>query len=453
MKEQTKHITVLGAGESGNGAAMLAQQLGYEVWVSDGGAIKPKYKEELKTLGISYEENGHSNDKILGADLVIKSPGIPEKAPIMKALRVENIEVISEIEFAFQHKNKNSKIIAITGSNGKTTTASMIYHLMKDSGADVALAGNIGYSFARQLVVAPKEWYVLEISSFQLDDIKSFQPDIAVLLNVTPDHLDRYDYDFQKYLASKFRITAYQKPNDILVLNADDPATNSWLQQHSIIAKPIYYTMNEEKELGPEGAQYNNETLKMNVADQHFELPISELTVRGKHNYGNSMAAGISAMAAGLRSDSLRAAFSTFKGLDHRLEFAGSVRGVDFINDSKGTNLNSVWYALESMTKPTVLILGGQDKGNDYNEIRELVNEKVKAIVCLGTDNEAIKAAFRSAGKEILETRSAKDAVLASYSLATKGDVVLLSPGCASFDIFENFEDRGRQFKKAVLEL
>jgi UDP-N-acetylmuramoylalanine--D-glutamate ligase len=446
-----KRIVVLGAGESGNGAAILAKQKGYDVFVSDFGAIKEQYKEELIAAQIAFEEQGHTEEKILQADIIIKSPGIPEKAGIIKKIRANNIELISEIEWAYRFKGE-SKIIAITGSNGKSTTTSLIYHILKDNGMDVSMVGNIGYSFAKQIAEKPCAWYVAEISSFQLDDITSFRPDIALILNITPDHLDRYEYKFENYVASKFRIAAYQTEEDVLIINQDDEAIKNFVSQNHIKPSIIYITMSEHNS-STDGAFMNGDELHINWEGDNMGISIHDLTIKGKHNQFNSMAAGISARAAGIRKDKIRESFETFNSLEHRLEYVATVRGVEFINDSKGTNLNSVWFALESMKKPVVLILGGQDKGNDYSELMELVKEKVKAIVCMGVDNTPIHKAFDGVVAHIIDTQSAKDAVNASYALADNGDVVLLSPGCASFDLFKNYEDRGTQFKQAVKSL
>lgn len=447
-----KQVVILGAGESGNGAALLAQKQGYEVWVSDFGTIKEGYKNELKQWGIAFEEGGHDMDKVLSADIIIKSPGIPEKAPVVKAIRAKGIELISEIEWGFRYKG-DSKIIAITGSNGKSTTTSLTYHILKESGLDVAMVGNIGYSFARQVAEDPKPWYVAEISSFQLDDIVTFKPDIAMILNITPDHLDRYNYEFDNYVAAKFRITENQDKEDIVILNRDDEASRKYLEQNTINPRIIYITMSDAHNNSGDGGYMQNEDMHIKWEGDDMKVSIHDMTLDGKHNQFNSMAAGISARAAGIRKEKIRDCFETFEGLEHRLEFVATVRGVDFINDSKGTNLNSVWFALESMKKSVVLILGGQDKGNDYNEIMELVEDKVKAIVCMGLDNTKIHAAFEGKVAHIADTQSAADAVNAAYAFADKGDVVLLSPGCASFDLFKNYEDRGRQFKEAVKSL
>lgn len=450
--EDVRNIVILGAGESGNGAALLAQQQGYDVFVSDYGKIKETYKEELEKHGIVYEENGHGEERILNADLVIKSPGIPSTVPIIKKLNAKGVQIISEIEFGYQFKGE-SKIIAITGSNGKTTTTSMVYHLMKCGGKDVSMVGNIGFSFSRQLFLRPTEWYVIEVSSFQLDDIVDFRPDVAVLTNITPDHLDRYDYQFENYAKAKFLICKNQRADDLFIINRDDKGIKDFLNNQTIKPRIINITMEENKLNNQDGATIKDQDVHMRLNNDFLGLPIIDVSIRGKHNLYNTMAAGISAMAAGMRSASLKDCFSSFEGLEHRIEYVASVRGVDFINDSKATNLNSVWYALESMERPTILILGGQDKGNDYSEIIELVQEKVKAIVCMGSDNAKIIAAFDGKVPMIADTSSAKEAVAASFALAEKGDVVLLSPGCASFDLFQNYEDRGRQFKQAVKEL
>lgn len=452
MQTSYSSIVVLGAGESGNGAAILAKRKGIAIFVSDNGKIKEQYRKELEEEGIAFEEGGHDTERIMAADLIVKSPGIPEKAPLIKALRAAGKEIISEIEFGYWYKD-NGKIIAITGSNGKSTTTSLLYHLLKDAGTNVSMVGNIGISFAKQVALSPTDWYVMEISSFQLDDIKTFRPEIAILLNITPDHLDRYEYQFERYIASKFRIAMNQKEEDLFIVNADDLAINTYLDQHLLKPKIIPITMSEHNLNQEDGAFMKDEELHLKYQGDDMNLSIHDLALKGRHNQYNSMAAGISARAAGIRKEKIRESFSTFEGLEHRLEFVATIRGVDFINDSKGTNLNSVWFALESMKQPVVLILGGQDKGNDYNEIMDLVQEKVRAIVCMGVDNTPIHKAFENVIKNIVDTGSAVDAVKAAYALAEKGDVVLLSPGCASFDLFKNYEDRGTQFKQAVREL
>lgn len=451
MTKQTKRLVVLGAAESGVGAAVLGVQQGWDVFVSDYGQIKDQFKKELSENNIPFEEGGHTMDKVLNAGCIVKSPGIGEKTPVMKQVRSAGIEVCSEIEFGYRYKGAG-KIIAITGSNGKSTTTTLTYEILKHAGYDVALVGNIGYSFAKQIAEKPCEWYVMEVSSFQLDDIHSFQPDVAVLLNITPDHLDRYDYKFENYIASKFRITENQDKNDYFVVNQDDPVIKEYLTNHSIHATTIFFTMSENYP-GREGGIISNDELHIQYGGDDLDMSIHDLALKGKHNQYNSMAAGISARIAGVRKAKIRESFESFNGLEHRLEHVAIVRGVEFINDSKATNVNSVWFALESMTKPTILILGGQDKGNDYNEIMELVKEKVKAIVCLGVDNKPIVDTFKDVVESILETESAAGAVEAAYSLAEKGDAVLLAPGCASFDRFKNYEDRGKQFKDAVKNL
>lgn len=447
-----QNIVILGAGESGNGAALLAKSKGYKVFVSDYGTISEKYKNELNQYRIDFEENVHDWEKISTADLVIKSPGIPNSAPIIQKIRNSNIKIISEIEWAYYFKG-DSKIIAITGSNGKTTTTSLTYHIMKCGGADVSAVGNIGKSFARQIFDNPTQWYVVEISSFQLDDIYQFKPDVAVILNITPDHLDRYEYKFENYARSKLRIAENQDDNDYLIINFDDAATIEYLNKTNIKSRIINITMEDNKLNNMDGASIKDQDVTMRLNNDFLGLPIIDVSIKGKHNLYNTMAAGISAMAADMRSSTLKDCFSSFEGIEHRIEYVATVRGVDFINDSKATNLNSVWYALESMDKPTILILGGQDKGNDYNEIMDLVKEKVKAIICLGKDNSKLIATFESEVDIIADTSSAKEAVAAAFALAEKGDAVLLSPGCASFDLFQNYEDRGRQFKQAVKEL
>ena len=446
-----KRLVVLGSGESGIGAALLGKQQGWDVFVSDGGAIKNSFKEALHHAGVPFEEGKHTDAHILDATCIVKSPGIPEKAPVMKMVRAAGIEVCSEIEFGYRYKG-DSKIIAITGSNGKSTTTKLTYHLLKDAGCDVSMVGNIGYSFAKQIAEQPTKWYVMEVSSFQLDDIHRFKPDIAILLNITPDHLDRYNYEFDNYIAAKFRITENQDANDYFILNQDDPVIKQYLTNHSIQAKTIFFTMSEQQ-LPGDGGIIKGEDMEIRFGGEDLNMSIHDLSIQGKHNQYNSMAAGISARIAGIRREKIRESFTTFEGLEHRLEFVATVRGVEFINDSKATNVNSVWFALESMKNPVVLILGGQDKGNDYNELMELVQEKVKGIVCMGLDNQPIHDAFKGVVQAIVDTKSAEEAVAAAYALAEKGDTVLLSPACASFDLFKNYEDRGRQFKDAVRAL
>ena len=444
-------MVILGAAESGVGAALLGQQQGWDVFVSDGGSIKENFKEVLLQQGIEFEEGKHTSEEILNAECIVKSPGISDKMAIMKQVRDAGIEVCSEIEFGFRYKG-DSKIIAITGSNGKSTTTKLTYHILKQADYDVAMVGNIGYSFARQIAEQPCKWYVMEVSSFQLDDIHQFRPDIAVLLNITSDHLDRYDYKFENYVASKFRITENQNAADHFVVNRDDKAIQQYLATHSIHANKIYFTMDENNK-DKEGGHISDSRLFIQYDGETLDMSIHDLAIKGKHNQYNTMAAGISGRVAGIRKEKIRESFIGFEGLEHRLEYVATVRGVEFINDSKATNVNSVWYALESMTKPVILILGGQDKGNDYTEILELVKEKVKAIVCMGLDNRPIHDFFDDVTDTIIDTKNAIDAVNAAYALAENGDVVLLAPACASFDVFENFEDRGEQFKDAVRNL
>jgi UDP-N-acetylmuramoylalanine--D-glutamate ligase len=446
-----QRLVILGAAESGVGAALLGKQQGWDVFVSDGGAIKEQFREVLRKNGIAYEEGRHTMDNILNATCVVKSPGISDKVAVVKEIRNAGIEVCSEIEFGYRYKG-DSKIIAITGSNGKSTTTKLTYHILKEADYDVAMVGNIGYSFARQIAEKPCSWYVMEISSFQLDDIHEFRPDVAVLLNITPDHLDRYDYKFENYIASKFRITHNQKSTDYFVVNHDDKVITNYLSTHSIHAQTIFFTMNDNN-TGNEGGYISDDHLHVLFNGDNLDMSIHDLAIKGKHNQYNSMAAGISARIAGVRKEKIRESFLGFEGLEHRLEYIATIRGVEYINDSKATNVNSVWYALESMKKPVILILGGQDKGNDYGEIMSLVKEKVKAIVCLGVDNTPIHDAFDAVVPMVIDTNSAQDAVNASYSVSEPGDVVLLAPACASFDLFKNYEDRGRQFKEAVRNL
>lgn len=444
-------LVVLGAGESGAGAALLGKQQGWEVFVSDGGKIRADYRSMLEEAEIPFEEGSHDLDRILKADCLVKSPGIPDKVPVMKAVREAGIEVCSEIEFGFRYKGE-SRVIAITGSNGKSTTTSLIYHIYKSDGRDVSLVGNIGRSFALQIYQQPTEWYVMEVSSFQLDDTHLFKPFISILLNITPDHLDRYNYQFENYVASKFRIAAQQDEQDYFILNADDPVITSYLKDHNLPVQQIFFSMNELTQ-STTGAFTREEEIYFRFEGEESRVSIHDLALKGKHNQYNSMAAGITARVGDIRKVKIRESLASFTGLDHRMEYVASVRGVSFINDSKGTNMNSVWYALESMKQPTILILGGQDKGNDYNEILDLVKEKVKAIVCMGLNNAPIHAALEGEVPVMVDVRSAEEAVSVAYKLAVPGDAVLLSPGCASFDLFKNYEDRGDQFKNAVLAL
>ena len=445
----SKRFVILGAGESGIGAAILASRKGYDVFVSDGGIIKENYKTELQEHGIAFESGQHTEEKILNAQEIMKSPGIPEKNEIVKKIRKKGIPVISEIELAYRFKGK-SKIIGITGSNGKTTTTALMYHICKQGNLDCAMVGNIGYSFARQVAEEPKEWYVAEISSFQLDDIETFRPDIAILTNITEDHLDRYEYKFENYINSKFRITLNQTGDDYFIYCEDDPVTMQYIHQYTIHSNPLPFTMNREL---LRGAFIREGQMNITKGEEKMQMSIYDFALKGKHNQYNTMAAGIAAFTIGIRKEKIREAIQSFEALEHRMEHVNTIRGVEFINDSKATNVNSTWYALESMDKPTILILGGIDKGNDYSLIRDLVKEKVKAIVCLGTDNRKIHEAFKNDVALMVNTSSADEAVKAAFHFANKGDVVLLSPACASFDLFKNYEDRGEQFKKAVRDL
>lgn len=442
-------MVILGAGESGVGAAILAHQKGYDTFVSDGGAIADRYRQELESYGIPFESGQHSIQRILDADEVMKSPGIPEKNELVKQIRQKGIPVISEIELAYRHMG-DAKVIAITGSNGKTTTTSLIHHICTVGGMDAALVGNIGFSFAKQVALDPKPWYVAEISSFQLDDIDTFRPYIAVLTNITEDHLDRYDYKFENYIKSKFNITRNQTSEDYFVYNEDDPVTMQNLEKFNIKSNPLPITMNRELN---RGAFFKNALMTMAIDEERMQMSVFDFAIKGKHNIYNGMAAGITAVKLNIRKEKVREAMGNFQNSPHRMEHAGLVRGVEFINDSKATNVNSTWFALESMDKPVVLILGGVDKGNDYSILQDLVKAKVKAIVCMGKDNSKIKDAFDKTVPLMVEADSADEAVELSFRIAEKGEVVLLSPACASFDLFKNYEDRGDQFKNAVKKL
>lgn len=445
----SSNIIILGGGESGVGAAVLAKQKGHPVFLSDGGKLKDIYKAELNANGIEFEEGGHSVERILAADEVVKSPGIPEKNEMVKAIRAKGIPVISEIEFAYRYKG-DSTIVAITGSNGKSTTTALMYHICKTAELDCAMVGNIGYSFARQVAEDPKPLYIIEVSSFQLDDIKTFRPNVSILLNITEDHLDRYDYKFENYINSKFRIIENQTMDDYFIYCLDDETIMQKFPLLTIHTNPLPFSMKQEVK---KGGYIKGDQMMLRIQEERVSMSIYDFALKGKHNNYNTMAAGIAASTIGIRKEKIRDAVKNFHSLEHRMEFIAMVRGVEFINDSKATNVNSTWYALESMNKPTVLILGGVDKGNDYSLITDLVKEKVKAIVCMGTDNSKIIAAFKDIVPMIIETDSAKKAVNAAFRAATKDDVVLLSPACASFDLFKNYEDRGTQFKEAVKEL
>ena len=446
MEEKIK-IVILGAGESGTGAAILAQKQGMDVFVTDMGNIKPEYKDLMDRYQIPWEEGKHTEEIVLAANEVIKSPGIPDEAPIVKKIKERGIPVISEIEFAGRYTD--AKMVCITGSNGKTTTTSLIYHIFKQAGMNVGLAGNIGRSLALQVALENHEYYVIELSSFQLDNMYKFRAHIAVLMNITPDHLDRYGNDMQNYVDAKFRIIQNQTEEDAFVFWNDDPIIRRELEKYGIQARLCPFAEAKEKGL----VAYTEEEKVCFTQPTSFNMEQEELALTGVHNLYNSMAAGISANLAGIRKEDIRQALGTFKGVEHRLEHVCRVRGVDYINDSKATNVNSCWYALQSMTSPTVLILGGKDKGNDYSEIRELAREKCKAFIYMGLHNEKLHESFDSLGLPIADVQSMKDAVEAAYRMAEPGDTVLLSPCCASFDLFTSYEDRGRQFKKCVREL
>jgi len=441
-------VVILGAGESGIGSAILAQKQGFDVFVSDNGFIKEKYKSVLQQKGLAWEEKSHTEEKLLAADLVIKSPGIPEKADILKKIRSKNIPVVSEIEFAGRYTR--ARKICITGSNGKTTTTLLIYHMLQKAGLHVGLAGNVGKSFAWQVAEEDYDFFVIELSSFQLDDMFEFKAEVAVLMNITPDHLDRYNYQMQNYVNSKFRIAQNQTPNDYFIYCADDPIILEELKIRNLQAQCIPFSLSPAT---GEGAGITDNTLIINLNKKQFSMSILDLALQGKHNAYNSMAAGISGMVLEIRNDRIRESLTDFQGVEHRLERFLKVHGIEFINDSKATNVNSTWYALESMTHPVVWIAGGIDKGNDYSMLLDLVRDKVKAIVCLGVDNSKIHKAFGGIIKNIVDTSSMVEAVKSAYYLARNGDIVLLSPACASFDLFENYEDRGQQFKVEVRNL
>jgi UDP-N-acetylmuramoylalanine--D-glutamate ligase len=443
-----KRLAILGGGVSGVGAAILGKQKGFEVFVSDKGEISKKYIEALLNNAIEFEEKQHTESKILNADIVVKSPGIADTVPLVIKLKDKCIQVISEIEFA--SKYTDATIVGITGSNGKTTTTLLLHHILKGAGLNVGVAGNIGDSFAQQVANEKYDNYVLELSSFQLDGVKGFNSHIAILTNITPDHLDRYEYDFEKYIASKFRVTENQKETDYLIYDADDEAISNWLKKNNTRAKLVPFSLQKELEYG---AFLKNNIITININKETLTMPISTLTVKGKHNVKNAMAATMAAQLLRVRKESIKESLSSFEGAEHRLENVAKIYGVEYINDSKATNVNATFYALECMDKQTVWIVGGVDKGNDYNDLLPLVREKVKAIVCLGLDNDKIKNIFGNVVDIVVETAGAEEAVKVARKLSEKGDAVLLSPACASFDLFENYEDRGRQFKTAVRSL
>ena len=443
-----ERLVVLGGGESGVGTAILGKKKGYDVFVSDFGKIKHTYKEVLSLHKIKFEDEQHTEDLILNADVVMKSPGIPDKAPIVKKLIEKGIPILSEIEFTNQFTD--AVTVGITGSNGKTTTTMLTYHLLKQGGLNVGLAGNIGKSFAWQVAEGKYDTYVLELSSFQLDGINTYKPHIAIITNISPDHLDRYEYKYENYIASKFRITMNQTEDDFLIYDADDEAINNWLKTNTTKAKLIPFSISQKLEFG---AYLENDIIIFNITNEIFNMPTTQLSLEGKHNVKNAMAAATVAQLLKIRKETIRESMSDFQGVEHRLEKVLKINNVQYVNDSKATNVNATFFALDSMTTPTVWIVGGVDKGNDYEELLPLVNEKVKAIVCLGVDNAKIIDTFAGIVDELVEANTMNDAVKLAYRMAEKGDTVLLSPACASFDLFENYEDRGRQFKQAVQNL
>ncbi|MDF1570788.1 MAG: UDP-N-acetylmuramoyl-L-alanine--D-glutamate ligase [Bacteroidales bacterium] len=447
--EKRKRIVILGAGESGTGSAILAKQEGLDVFVSDSGKINPKYKEMLNDYQVLYEGNGHTERLILNADEIIKSPGIPESAPIMRSIRKKGIHVISEIEFAARFTN--AKKICVTGSNGKTTTTSLIHHMLRKAGLNIGIAGNVGRSFALQVATEVYDYYVLELSSFQLDGMFEFKADIAILLNITADHMDRYDYNIQNYVDSKFRITQNLTEEDYFVFCSDDEITIKELEK--IVSRAVRLPYAYEKKEEDVAWVDRKEQMHIEFEDVDFSMSVHELALKGRHNTYNSMAAGIAGNVLKIRNDIIREALMDFQGIEHRLEQLNKVHGINFINDSKATNVNSTWYALESIKGDIIWIAGGVDKGNNYAELSELVRKKVKALICLGKDNSRLLEAFSDKVDTIVESKTMTEAVKSAYYLSSKDDTVLLSPACASFDLFESYEDRGRKFKEAVREL
>lgn len=447
MKEKAKYIVILGAGESGVGAALLAKSKGFDVFVSDAGKIKDKHKQELNDNHIEWEENGHTESKILSADEVIKSPGIPNSIQLIQKIRNHGLIPISEVEFAARYTD--SKLIAITGSNGKTTVTHLIHHVLNHAGLSVEMAGNVGVSLARRIYEGKADYYVIELSSFQLEDMYEFKADIAILLNITPDHLDRYNDSIERYGEAKMRIIQNQTETDCFIYNADDKEIKKQLKKIKVKAKSYPFSL---KDKNVEGGFFDKEENTITIKNK-LTMSIHDLALKGMHNVQNSLASGIVGKLAEIRKESIRESLSDFTNVEHRLEFVAKVNGIEFINDSKATNINATWYALESMENPTVWIVGGVDKGNDYDELTELVKEKVKAIICLGKDNAKIIEAFSGIVENIVEASSASEAVGYGYQLAKKDETVLLSPACASFDLFENYEDRGHQFKAAVRAL
>ncbi len=448
VNRKLKQLVILGAGESGVGTAILGKQKGYNVFVSDKGTIAEKYKKVLLNNDISFEEGNHSESKIFEADLVMKSPGIPDKIQLIKELKQKGIPVISEIEFASKYTNK--VIVGITGSNGKTTTTMLVNHILKKTGLNVTMGGNIGESFAQQVAEEKSDIYVLELSSFQLDGIETFAPHIAIITNITPDHLDRYDYKFENYINSKFRITENQTEDDFLIYDYDDAVISNWLKNNKVKATLLPFSIERELE---KGVYLKDEQIIMNYKTEQKIMGISTLALKGKHNTKNAMAAAMTGSLLKVRKETIRESLEDFEGAEHRLENVLKINGVQYINDSKATNVNATFYALDCMQSPTVWIVGGVDKGNDYLDLMPLVREKVKAIICLGVDNLKIVNTFYNVVDLIVETAGAEEAVKVAYKIAEKGDIVLLSPACASFDLFENYEDRGNKFKQAVRDL
>lgn len=438
----------MGSGESGTGTAILANKLGMDVFVSDLGTIKDAYINEIKELNIDWEQGKHSVARILDSDVIVKSPGIPNTASIVKEALSKNIPVISEMEFAQPHSK--AKVIGVTGTNGKTTTTTLIHHLLESNGMSVNMAGNIGLSYARQVADLDPDYFVLELSSFQLDDCKTFKVDIAILLNISPDHLDRYDNSLAKYAASKFKITQNQTASDVFIYCLDDKTIQKYWPKDSIKSTLIPFSLSEEVQTG---AWLKNESIELNIKNKTQHIPMKNITIKGKHNTHNSMAAGVVASLLDLKNDQIKESFLSFSTIEHRLEFVGKIQGVKYINDSKATNVNSAWYALESMTTDTIWIAGGVDKGNDYTDLKPLVREKVRMIICLGLDNTKIHEAFQEDVEMIINVGTAQEAVHVANRMTKNGENVLLSPACASFDLFDDFQDRGRQFKRAVLNL
>ena len=442
-------LVVLGGGESGVGTAILGKEQGYEVFLSDFGSLADKYKAELDHHQILWEEHTHTEEKILDADVVMKSPGIPDKVAIVKAIRAKGIQVVSEIEFASWFDQAIT--IGITGSNGKTTTTMLTHHVLQYGGCNVGIGGNIGKSYAAQVAHPTVDSYVLELSSFQLDDIEKYRPHIAVITNISPDHLDRYDYKYENYIASKFRITMNQTEEDYLIYDADDEASNNWLNNNKTRAQLIPFSIT--KKIEGQGAYLEDNNIIAMMNNEQVTIPVEEIAIEGKHNVKNAMAATLVAQMMRVRKQSIRESLSNFQGVEHRLEKVAKINRIQFINDSKATNVNATYFALESMTAPTVWIVGGVDKGNDYDELLPFVHEKVKAIVCLGIDNEKIKRSFSNVVDDMIEASSMEEAVILAASFAEEGDTVLLSPACASFDLFKSYEDRGTQFKNEVSKL